>query len=73
MSHIAGAPRFAEPTLILSRKEKGLMKIEDLVYKVVLRVCELLEKRHHYKIPEKTRKEVAKQVRADLNELVKEK
>ena len=49
------------------------MKIEDLVYKVVLRVCELLEKQHHYKIPEKTRKEVAKQVRADLNELIKEK
>jgi hypothetical protein len=49
------------------------VKIEDLIYKVVLRVCELLEMRHHYKIPEETRKEVAKQVRADLTELIKEK
>ena len=50
-----------------------MMKIEDLVYKVVLRVCDLLEKKHHYKVPEETRKEVGKQVRADLNELIKEK
>jgi len=49
------------------------MKIEDLVYKVVLRVCDLLEKKHHYKIPEKTRKEVGEQVKANLNELIKEK
>ena len=49
------------------------MKIEDLMYKVVLRVCDLLEKEHHYKIPEKTRKEVGQKVRADLNELIKEK
>ncbi|UCD58424.1 MAG: hypothetical protein JSV16_04730 [Candidatus Hydrogenedentota bacterium] len=45
------------------------MKIEDFSYHVVMKTLELLEKQYHYKISEKTKKEIAEAVAEQIDSL----
>lgn len=47
------------------------MKVNDFAYAAAMKALALLEERHHYTIPEATRKEIAQAVRASTNELIK--
>ncbi len=47
------------------------MKVQDFAHQVAMRTIELLEQTQHYKIPDNTRKDVAKQIRAEINDLIK--
>ena len=46
------------------------MKVQDFAHQVAMRTIELLEQTQHYKIPEEMRKTIAKQIRAELNDLI---
>lgn len=45
------------------------VKIEDFSYHVVMKTLELLEKQYHYKISEKTKKEIAEAVAEQIDSL----
>ena len=46
------------------------MKLEDFSYNVVMKTLELLEKQHHYKIPEKVKKEVVEAIIKEMDSLI---
>ena len=48
------------------------MKLENLVYRLVAWVCDFLERKHHYKIPLETRKELEREARVKLDALMQE-
>ncbi len=48
------------------------MKLEDLIYRLVAWVCDFLERKHHYKIPLETRKELEREARTKLDALMQE-
>jgi hypothetical protein len=47
------------------------MKIQDLAHQIVMRTMEMLEHEQHYKIPEDTRKKIARDIRAELNDIIR--
>lgn len=47
------------------------MKVQDFAYNVAMRTMDLLEEKQHYKIPPDTRKDIGKQILAQLNEIMK--
>ena len=46
------------------------MKLEDFCHRVVIRTIDLLEKKYHYKIADETRKEIAEQVKQEIDSLI---
>ena len=46
------------------------MKLDSFSYNVIMKTFELLEKQHHYKIPEKVRKEIAEAVVKQIDSLI---
>ena len=46
------------------------MKIEQFVHRVMMWVCDFLERKHHYKIPPETRKELEEALRGRMDELM---
>ena len=46
------------------------MKLEEFSYNVVMKTLEVLEKQHHYKIPEKVKKEIAEAVIKEMDSLI---
>ena len=46
------------------------MKLEDFAYRVALKTLQLLEHHYHYKIPEEHKKELVKEVCANLTPLI---
>ncbi len=46
------------------------MKLENFSYNVVMKTLELLERLHHYKISDETRKEIAEAVLQDIDSLI---
>ena len=47
------------------------MKVQDFAYQVSIRTIELLEEKQHYKVSEEHRKEIAKMILGELNEIIK--
>jgi hypothetical protein len=46
------------------------VKLENFCYSVAMKTLELLEKQHHYKIPDKVRKEVVEAVVGQIDSLI---
>ena len=46
------------------------MKLDNFCYSVAMKTLELLENEHHYKIPEKVRKEVVEAVVGQMDSLI---
>ena len=47
------------------------MKVQDFAYQVTIRVIELLEHSHHYKVTDEVRKQVAESIQNEIGELLK--
>jgi len=47
------------------------MKVQDFAFNVAMRTMEMLEFKQHYKIPEETRKEIARDILKELHDLIK--
>ena len=48
------------------------MKLERFVYRLVGWVCDFLERKHNYKIPAQTRKELEVAARSQMDKLMSE-
>ena len=46
------------------------MKLENFCYNIATKALELLETQHHYKIPEKVKKEVVEAVVGQMDSLI---
>lgn len=46
------------------------MKLENFCYNVAMKTLEVLEKQHHYKIPDPVRKEIVEAVVGQIDSLI---
>ena len=52
------------------RARRPSVKLEIFCYNITMKTLELLEKEHHYKIPEKVKKEIAEAVIEQMDSLI---
>ena len=53
-----------------NERRRPSVKLENFCYSVAMKTLELLEREHHYKIPDKVRKEIADAVIEQMDSLI---